>query len=185
MARLKVSLALCLLTALVAMVSVTAVVAQYGTTSTGSAGSAGTCNVVLDDVIENELDEAVTTNISLTVNNILINILNIGNSPSRRYDRRGYPIIEIGSDQGWLPIVGGTRGYLQTRAILALEDTDFEWGVKVERSGLFLTEFPMHMFPPGSYYMTLCETRAFRVEIPEDYAPSAADIGKFSVDLGS
>lgn len=149
--------------------SATSVVAQY------DGGSSATCENVFDIIVRDELTREVTTTISITVNNILSNILNIGNSPSGRYDTRGYPIVEIDADQALLPVVGQSEGYLTSDIILMLEDTDLEWGVKVNSDDMFLTDFPMYMFPPGSYYMTLCDARIFRVEIPEDYDPVVAD----------
>ncbi|MBK8020518.1 MAG: hypothetical protein IPK19_03580 [Chloroflexi bacterium] len=138
------------------------VVAQY---------EGASCETALDDVIQAELQLETTTEISVTVNNLLPNILNIGNSPSKRYDDKGYPIVVIDPAQALLPVVGDSPGYLRSSIILSLENTDFEWGVRVTSDGMFLTDFPIHMFPPGSYYVTLCDARAFRVEIPEDYNP--------------
>ncbi|MCK6577355.1 MAG: hypothetical protein L6Q98_04545 [Anaerolineae bacterium] len=148
---------LCLTSLSVAVVS-----AQY---------EGASCETALEDVIENEMKQLTTTEISITVNNLMPNILNIGNSPSGRNDEKGYPIVEIASDQTVLPVVGDSPGYLRSSIILGLENSDFEWGVRVTPEGMFLTDFPIYMFPPGSYYMTLCDARAFRIEIPEDYNP--------------
>lgn len=165
MKSFKLSFVLILLLTILIGISSTGAVAQY------DGGSSATCENVFDIIVRDELTREVTTTISITVNNILSNILNVGNSPSGRYDSRGYPIVEIDSDQALLPVVGQSEGYLTSDIILMLEDTDLEWGVKVNSDDMFLTDFPIYMFPPGSYYMTLCDARIFRVEIPEDYDP--------------
>ncbi len=141
--------------------------AQYDPTAQG----AGTCQTDIDSRVRAELRQTRTTQISVLVNQRVVNILNIGNSPSERYDLNGYPIVEIGVTQPSIAIAGAAPGALSGRVPFGVEGTSFVRNVRVLLNGVFLFRFPLDTFPPGSYYLTLCGARLFRFEIPEDYAP--------------
>ncbi|NDJ61260.1 MAG: hypothetical protein GYB67_09055 [Chloroflexi bacterium] len=146
--------ALAFLTGFVLLLTATLVVAQ----NTYQAGP-------LAALIRAEQQSQVTLAVECTVNNVRTNVLNIGNSPSGRVDANGFNVVEVPRIQSTLPIVCSLPPGLFSSIALELENTDFTWFVKVEPTGLFLTEFPTSLFPPAEYYMTLNGVRLFRVDI--------------------
>lgn len=73
----------------------------------------------------------------------------------------------MGVDQCELPVVGALPPGAFTRVNLSLLNTDFIWTVRVDPNGLFLTNFPICLFPPGRYFLTVNGTRVTQIEIPE------------------
>jgi hypothetical protein len=136
------------------------------------AAAASACQTEIDQRVRAELRETLTRRISVLVNQRVVNILNVGNSPSERYDTSGYPIVEIGINQASLPIAGAAPGALSGRVTFGVEGTSFTRSVRVLSSGVFLFRFPLDTFPPGLYALTVCGARLFRFEIPEGYDPA-------------
>jgi hypothetical protein len=126
---------------------------------------------ILQRLVNNERRTEGTTDLSISVNNVLGNVLDAENSPSGRVDRNGFSIVVLGRTQASLPVVGSLPAGLYQQVTLRLEGTTFQWVVRVDPDGMFLTNFPMFSFPPGEYYLTVNNVRVFRVIIPEDYAP--------------
>lgn len=139
---------------------------------TALASAQYSAGITLQELIDAERASRTTLQIELTINNVAQNVLNLGQSPSGRVDRRGFNIVEIDPTQGELPIVMSLPPGLLTKATLSLEGTGFEWEVVVDPNGLFLTEFPLASFPAGQYYLTVEGIRVLRVVIPENYNPA-------------
>ncbi|MDZ4768023.1 MAG: hypothetical protein SGJ24_02755 [Chloroflexota bacterium] len=139
---------------------------------------ASSCQTTIEERVSSELRQRLTQRISVFVNQKVLNVLNIDNSPSERYDSAtGLPIAEIGLNQPYLPLVGAAPGAWSGTIQMGLEGTDFTWNVRIFQSSVFITRFPIHMFPEGSYYLTVCGARLLRVEIPEDYDPFSEATG--------
>lgn len=135
-------------------------------------GANASCATQIEERLANELPQARTQALAVFVNQRVRNILNVGNSPSTRYDQAGLPIVEIGQTQAYLPLLIAAPGaFANITEVLGVEETDFTWVARVTRGGVIITRFPVNMFPPGSYYLTVCGARILRFEIPEAYAP--------------
>lgn len=143
-----------------------------GTLSIGAVSAQYGLDDYLQRLVNIERRSEETVNIEISLNNILGNVLSIGNSPSGRVDRNGFNIVEIGQTQAALPVVGALPAGVYQQVTLRLEGTSFQWVVRVDPNGMFLTNFPLWSFPPGEYYLTVNNVRIIRVIIPEDYAPA-------------
>jgi len=137
------------------LVGVSVASAQYGASNR------------LQQLVNAERASTTTVQIECSVNNVRSNILNEGKSPSGEEDRNGYNILELGADQKALPVVCALPAGEFTEITLSFEGTDYEWAVKVDPNGLFLTNFPTNSFPPGEYYLTINGVRILRVIVPE------------------
>jgi len=121
----------------------------------------------LQRLVNAERRSRTTVQIECSINNVRVNILNLGNSPSGETDRNGFNIVELTEDQKALPVVCALPAGEYSTVTLRFEGTDLEWVVKVDLNGLFLTEFPTRLFPPGAYYLTVNNVRIIRVIVPE------------------
>ncbi len=76
-------------------------------------------------------------------------------------------VTPIGVYQCELPVVGTLTPGVFTTVNLALLGTDFVWTVNVDPDGMFLTNFPVCLFPAGRYYLTVNGTSVTQIEIPD------------------
>jgi hypothetical protein len=98
--------------------------------------------------------EGIPAGVPITLNNIeVVKTLN--------------DVTPIGVDQCELPVVGALPAGVFTSVNLSLLNTDFVWTVRVDPDGLFLTNFPVCLFPAGRYYLTVNGTSVTQIEIPE------------------
>ena len=143
---------------LVTSVGIGAVSAQY------------TADDCIQRYVNIERRSETTVYIEFSLNNVLGNVLSIGNSPSGEVDANDFNIVEIETTQPALPVVGSLWPCGLQQVTLRFEGTTFAWPVAVRTDGLFLTNFPLTSFPPGEYYLTVNNVRIIRVIIPDDYA---------------
>ncbi len=76
-------------------------------------------------------------------------------------------VTPIGVYQCELPVVGSLPPGVFTTVNLSLVGTDFVWTVNVDPDGMFLTNFPVCLFPAGRYYLAVNGTSVTQIEIPE------------------
>ncbi len=149
---------------------VAVVLLLLGTLTIGAVSAQYTPDDCLQRLVNIERRSEVSVTIEFSLNNVLGNVLSLGNSPSGRVDTNGFNIVDIGTTQAALPIVGTVWPCGYQQVTLRLEGTNFTWLVTVRPDGLFLTEFPLTSFPPGEYYLTVNNVRIIRLVIPDDYA---------------
>lgn len=130
-----------------------------------------------DDAVD-ELGQLVVGNgISVTVNNVLDNILDGGPEVSG-FTADGLANVPLGVNQPALPIaIQLPSSFANTTVTLTIEEiTGFEWNVPLNSSALLLTEFPFYLLesllPAGTYTMELNGVDVFAVTIPAGYDPA-------------
>lgn len=148
---------------------VAVVLLLLGTLTFGAVSAQYSPDDCVQRIVNVERRSEETVAIEFSLNNVLGNVLSIGNSPSGRVDRNGFNIVDIGERQASLPVVGTLWPCGLQQVTLRLEGTTFGWIVRVNTDGLFLTNFPLTSFPPGEYYLTANNVRIIRVVIPDDY----------------